>query len=169
MAGTRMNERRLHAFRSLFLWLTAICCASCGDGEDAATHKTTEAEACTAVGACEGEEGRQECEALFELIVPSEACLAAMETASCEDHAVEPPPYEDVCLPPCDGTESPRCNGDGTLTRCSELSEGGMAMTTIRCAAACEDSGLSFTGTCGTQHEGQTSESGEDRCWCEDA
>lgn len=153
-----MQKQARTSFVIPMLFVGAI--VACAE-EEAMSDLSTD-EACDAVEACEGATGRADCEALFDVIVASSACLDAVQTASCEDHAQENAPYIDVCAPPCDGS-APVCHDDGTLTGCLPLN-GQSRLTTVRCEAACETQGLIYSGACGRAYEGQTTS--QDQCWC---
>lgn len=118
--------------------------------------------ACTAVEACEGDEGRMECEATFTVAVPPPGCLQAVETASCEDHAADDPPYTDTCFPPCNAPEQ-HCEG-GTVAGCSEF-EDGLRELQLDCAEICAQQGFRFSGTCGEAFGEQQLR--HEVCWCE--
>lgn len=142
--------------------LTAIgaCDSSESSGGGGAASKVDAV--CDAVAACEGADGRAQCESLFSLVDVSSACDTAIKHASCADHAQNRPSYTDTCFPPCDATKS-ECAGQGSLTKCDELL-GELRLTTLDCNAVCKKQGLAYSGECGTSFMGETS--AEPVCWC---
>jgi hypothetical protein len=110
--------------------------------------------------ACLGLGGLARCDE-FDSLQLTEACVAEVEAATCEEHNAETPAYLDVCFPPCHGSE-PRCSGLN-LIECAEL-EGRMHTITTDCDTYCEDRDEVYTGTCG-RSDGTESTS-VDTCWC---
>jgi hypothetical protein len=95
----------------------------------------------------------------------TEACAAAVQAASCEEHAQENPAYMDVCHPRCDVFQHGWCNDDLTISSCSvvppiDSEEGVSRWVTTSCARVCE-LGESVAVEC--RDEGD----GEARCVCE--
>jgi hypothetical protein len=100
------------------------------------------------------------CELYFEALILPEGCEEAIIDADCADHYQEPPPYTDLCFPPCEA-DSAVCDGD-TITACYD------GKTTVtRCAENCKLYGGTYVGVCSNEYEGQQSSDGQDICWCE--
>lgn len=146
----------------VFAWWIACVIAGC-PGDDGASEEASLVGACDAVEACEGARGRMQCEAIFEVLAPPSGCLEAVETASCEDHAADDPPYTDVCFPLCDAAGQ-HCNGEATVTSCAEL-DGMLREVTADCDKVCRKQKLSFSGTCGMSFG--SNRSAREVCWCE--
>jgi hypothetical protein len=101
-----------------------------------------------------------DCIATFGSLRVTAACIDAIASASCADLAATSSPVLSTCFPPCTGTLA-TCNADGTLTYCTLAGTSQVA----DCHAAClADGYTSWSGTCGTTFEGQTSERAQ--CWC---
>jgi len=127
----------------LFFWLS-------GCGEDSGI--------CAALNKCLA--APPQCDLYFKALILPEGCEEAIIDADCEDHYQEPPPYTDLCFPPCE-EDSAVCDGD-IITACY-----GGKTTTTKCPETCRLAGATYTGVCADEYEGQQSEDGQDLCWCE--
>lgn len=103
----------------------------------------------------------QECVRSFGVLRVTRACADAIAGASCAQLVDSSSPVLSTCFPPCSGTLA-TCNADGTLTYCTVAG----TTQTADCQAACVADGYSsWTGTCGTSHDGQVADRAQ--CWCE--
>lgn len=144
--------------------LTALLVvAGCGsqDAAEPASVAVPDCSVCDHLASCTNQ-AFAKCTGTCNLFMLSATCSDAIRAASCEDSAKPPPALVAACATPtCDG-DSATCNADGTIDLCV------VGVNTRRyCAGACQDSGLSYTGTCGTSYHGRSSTTGLAVCWCE--
>jgi hypothetical protein len=100
------------------------------------------------------------CEGTFDSFILPSGCEEAVVAADCDDHHLEAPSYLDLCFPPC-GDDSAVCTGD-IIAVCNSA-----RTTTLKCPETCRLNGATYTGVCANEYQGQTSEDGQDLCWCE--
>ena len=137
---------------TVFTILTAVLLiAGCGGGGGGSAI-------CEAFDACGV--GGADCEDTFDALILPGGCEEAIIAADCADHQQETPSYTDLCFPPC-GADSSVCTGD-IVTLCYE----GRTMTSY-CTGVCKLAGMTYTGVCADEYQGQQSENGMDVCWCE--
>ena len=105
---------------------------------------------------------RAECEQNFGLLRVTLECSQLLQVASCEELAEDGGAVDATCFPACTAPGAQTCNGDGTLTLCSDQAR----TLVVDCDATCANVAAStYTGTCGTSYAGETSE--QDKCWCD--
>jgi hypothetical protein len=132
--------------------VTVACSSSSSGGGDFATQF------CSKVSSCGGAIAM--CQADFSAVVVSPSCQDMLANVSCADlSAATPPAWWTSCFAPCSASSQPTCNGDGTVTTCSEGST-----LVLECTGVCSALSLTYTGTCGTSYNGQTSATA--KCWC---
>ena len=131
----------------------AVGCSS-GDSDDRRYP-----EICDKIIEC-GAMSKDNCISVYGPFVFTQDCLSAVNSASCEEHLASPPPYLDVCFPPCMGVDA-TCQGD-EITVCSQ----GRTKVSL-CEEVCKMSGKDYTGVCADHYGEEMSPSGLDMCWCE--
>lgn len=98
---------------------------------------------------------------MFGSLRVTDACVSAMESATCAGLADTSSSVSRTCFPPCSGTLA-TCGSDGTLTFCT--AEGSTRVAD--CSESCVVDGYTkWTGVCGTSKDGQTVDRAQ--CWCE--
>jgi hypothetical protein len=112
-----------------------------------------------------------QCVANVSLVRVSTTCASLIDNATCDDLLTETSTFEMTCFPQC-AALGDTCNVDGkTITVCeAETPDGGVGESGSRslvldCAAACTQQNLTYSGTCGTSFDGQTSDNPQ--CWCQ--
>jgi hypothetical protein len=110
-----------------------------------------------------------ECQANAALLRVTQSCAALINGATCDDLLNPTSSFANTCFPPCK-TPGNTCDVDGkTITDCEgDSSDGGTSTSRsiiIDCAAGCQSQSLTYTGTCGTSFDGQTSDTPQ--CWCD--
>jgi hypothetical protein len=100
-----------------------------------------------------------QCQSMFEPILLSDACWKAFSEASCEDHAKDNPSYNSTCFPSC-SQESAVC-ASGLITLCHNGQQ-----SVVSCSKLCESKGLTYSGVCAKEYNGQQSTTGLEICWC---
>jgi hypothetical protein len=155
---------RFLAVTSALASLVVACSSSStptGSSSDRVAIDTTSA--CNKmINECKQAITQADCELSFEFLRVTPECANLFNTASCQDLTANGSSFEDTCFPKCTTPGSQTCNGDGTITICSDQSR-----TLIGdCAATCQKVlNKSYSGTCGTSYAGQTSD--KDKCWCQ--
>jgi hypothetical protein len=100
------------------------------------------------------------CVRSFGAVLVTRACAEGLAAATCRDLTTTGSPVLERCFPRCSGALA-ACNGDGTITTCTA----GGTTNVLDCQAACEiDGSRSYSGTCGTSYQGQSSD--RPQCWC---
>jgi hypothetical protein len=133
----------------LFLLAAGFCLLGC-DGSGSAI--------CEALSRCGA--APINCEATFDALILPDGCEEAVIAADCEEHHLDVPSYMDLCFPPC-GDYSAVCTGD-VITVCQDG-----RTKTLKCPGMCKLVDLKSTGVCADEYQGQTSDNGQDLCWCE--
>ena len=106
-----------------------------------------------AVTQCGVQSGTEsDCESQVSALLVSPACQTGLDKATCDD-LNDNTSLEDTCFPKCTNAGVKHCNGS-YLTECDDDSR----TVNIDCAGACATASLTFTGTCGTSYQGQTSD-----------
>ena len=113
---------------------------------------------CNALNECGAAPSR--CELYFDALILPDGCAEAIVAAECQEHFLEVPSYMDLCFPPC-GADSAVCAGD-IITACFDG-----RTTTSKCALVCKLADMKYSGVCAEEYQGQTSEDGQDLCWCD--
>jgi len=102
-----------------------------------------------------------DCKKTYVAVRVSQSCADAIKNATCTDLTSATSSTLDTCFPTCTTSGSQTCNGDGTVTTCSSSTH----TYVFDCASLCSSVlNGTYTGTCGTTFEGQTSE--KPKCWC---
>ena len=128
--------KHIHA---LWLIVAALLLAGCSsDNGDDRRYP----EICDKIIEC-GAMTKDSCMAVYGPFVFTEACLSAVNSASCEEHLQAPAPYLDACFPPCMGVEA-SCTGD-EITVCSQ----GRTKVSL-CEEVCKMSAKKYTGVAPT-------------------
>lgn len=155
---------RLHPLLALLLVLGAACGDDDDDDDDGDAQPITCESLAPTLAECDPAQTEADWLDLCAVAELTQDCLQAIASAPCAEHAALMPSYQAGCFPPCNAAESPAtCGPNDTLTRCVE----DLGTVVYRCGPVCEINGASYTGTCGTEYQGQTSDTGEDVCWCE--
>ena len=139
-------------------WLICITLLLAGCSSDNGDERRYP-EICDKIIEC-GAETKDNCMAVYGPFVFTEACLSAVNSASCEEHLQTPAPYLDACFPPCMGIEA-SCLGD-EITVCSQ----GRTKVSL-CVEVCKMSAKDYTGVCADQYGEEMSPTGLPMCWCE--
>jgi len=140
-------------------FIVLVACSGSVDGEGAA-RRTVDAPAfCQKlITECKDTSATQaDCEKSFASLRVNDECADTFRTATCPNLTGR----GGICFPACTGNAQ-TCNGDGTITTCSSDRS-----LTLDCASVCTGSGKSYTGTCGPEFNGQKSQDGRSRCWCQ--
>ena len=106
------------------------------------------------------------CDLVLSVMRVTPECATKINAASCDVLAVSFNGNDDECFPPCTTPGTQSCNGDGTLTTCSNSSR----TLVLDCAATCQKATnppKTFSGTCGTSFGAQQSDDGKEKCWCQ--
>jgi hypothetical protein len=153
------EERRMRArSRTAIAVLAAAMLFACGGDDDDVTCE----ELAAIIGDCGGEASEQDVlDGLCSTFVLSSDCLSEAADADCAEHDADVPSYDETCFPAC-AAEDNECLDDETIRLCAEGTE-----FIVFCAAICEETGATYTGTCADTFEDMQSESGQEVCWCE--
>jgi hypothetical protein len=109
-----------------------------------------------------------EVQEVCDLIVLSAGCISAQFTAGCEELASDDSstPVLNACFPSCTDGDPNTCSGNA-ITVCTDPDDTGDFRSLIfNCGPFCELDASSYVGTCSDMYMDQTSDSGEDVCWC---
>jgi hypothetical protein len=161
--------RRLLAVATCLL--VAACSSSSGGGGGAGSGNDFASQICAKLSSCSFPVSN--CQAAFAAVVLSSSCQSTLLNASCSDLGASPPPASLLaCIPNCTGTmtctgssasvTNSTCNGDGTVTECTNGSQ-----FTYSCDGVCAAEGKTYVGTCALTYNGQSSPSGCPSCWCQ--
>ena len=89
-------------------------------------------------------------------------CATAVTTATCADLLSVSSTVSQTCFPTCTSSTLATCNGNGTITVCTEIG----VQNVDDCSATCTAQGYSaWTGICASTYNGQVSD--RDQCWCQ--
>jgi hypothetical protein len=156
--------------RGLVASLLVLAACSNNSGSSDGGNSGWVSQICSKLAGCNVEPTN--CQAAYAAIVLSSSCQSTMLAASCSDlTASTPPPSLAFCFPTCDvGPTS--CGGNVTANACSSdggtLSEcNGGTQFVYTCAGVCAAESKTYSGTCGTTYDEQTSSTGCEECWCE--
>ncbi len=90
------------------------------------------------------------------------ACATAVTTATCADLLNASSTVSQTCFPTCTSSALATCNGNGTITVCTESG----VQNVDDCQATCIAQGAAaWTGICASTYNGQVSD--RDQCWCQ--
>lgn len=152
----------------------AVVIAACSNGSSGHTQGSGNdfaSKMCAKVTACSF--SIPNCQSSFAAQVLSGDCQSAFLNASCSDLSANPPPPAiEACIPNCTGTmnctgasasvTNATCNGDGTVTQCTNGSQ-----FTYSCDGICAAENKTYAGTCGLTFDEQLSPTGCPACWCQ--
>lgn len=113
------------------------------------------------VGECKQPITQAQCEQTFGVLLVSADCQAKFNSATCEEINQSGSGFDETCFPDCTAPSTQTCNGDGTITICSDEKRTLVA----DCAATCKSVSKTYSGTCGKSFGAQTATS--DKCWCQ--
>ncbi len=150
--------------RVSLLSLLLVVCG--GDDGDSVTVNSCE-DLAAVIGACGTAGTAAEFRAeICDIVLLSGPCMNAAANADCSEHPDEvDASYDDLCFPSCVDGAPAQCIANEAVTLCLE-DEGEFHELALRCDALCASDGSPYVGTCATEYMGQTSQSGEDTCWC---
>ena len=102
-----------------------------------------------------------DCRRQYVAVLVTSTCASALTSAACADLISSTSSVNTTCFPACSGALA-SCNGDGTITICTESG----TTTILSCAEECQAEGTgTYKGTCGQTLKDQTAD--RPQCWCE--
>lgn len=155
-------------FASLALTAVLFACSSStsgsgGGGSNAVAIDT--AKVCDKLlNECKQSLTQAQCEQTFGILRVSADCAAKFDSATCAEISQSGSDFDEACFPNCTAPGTQTCNGDGTITICSDESRTLVA----DCAATCQKATnppTTFSGTCGKTFGAQSAD--RDKCWCQ--
>lgn len=156
---------RTHLLAVGLFALVGLACSSTSSGSGGGSGLVTidTASVCgRLINECHQTISQAQCEQTFGIVRVSQACVDKFNSATCEEIGQTGSDFDETCFPNCDAKGTQTCNGDGTVTICSD--EGRTLIGD--CAATCQKIlNKSYSGTCGKSFGGQTSD--KDKCWCQ--
>jgi hypothetical protein len=103
-----------------------------------------------------------DCQTVFQALLVTQACASGLPNASCADLENDQSAITLECFPKCSTPGVITCNGDGTVTKCTDQG----AKSVVDCARLCQAvAKAQWSGVCGKTYQTQTSDN--DKCWCE--
>lgn len=89
-------------------------------------------------------------------------CATLVTTATCADLLSSASTVSQTCFPTCTSSVLATCNGNGTITVCTDNG----VQNVDDCQATCTSQGYSgWTGICASTYNGQVAD--RDQCWCQ--
>ena len=88
-------------------------------------------------------------------------CATLVTTATCADLLSSASTVSQTCFPTCTSSVLATCNGNGTITVCTENG----VQNVDDCQATCTAQGSTWTGICASTYNGQAAD--RDQCWCQ--
>lgn len=105
---------------------------------------------------------RVTCVKSFSILRVTPECASMLDAATCEELEADGSTVDKACFPSCSTPGQARCNGDDTITICSDAGRSLVSDCTATCRVALSKS---YTGVCGKSYGGETATT--DKCWCE--
>ena len=154
---------------AIVLSAVLFACSSTSSGTGGAGSNRVALDATTLcnklIDECKQTITQETCDRAFAVMRVTPECSTKLSASTCDELKTTFDGTDETCFPACTAPDTQSCNGDGTITSCSDAGR----TLVLDCQATCEKASnppKSFTGTCGLSHNGQQSSDGKEKCWC---